>query len=134
LQADLNDLIIRKKSTKVLILSDFIQHLGSHEKILSFLDKAMNSLQKDGLLYLSFFNFNIKNYLKSDRKGAFSNGSIRYERLIAKEIEQVISTRCKIIESCGINSSYNPKIDGIISKTKVSRFTGRWYKIIAIKK
>ena len=39
------------------------------------------ALKPGALLYLSFFNLNIKHYLRGDVHGAFADGAIRYERL-----------------------------------------------------
>lgn len=42
--------------------------------------------ERGGRFYLSFFNLNIKNYLKGDVHGGFSGGKIRYERLTARNV------------------------------------------------
>ncbi len=58
-------------------MCDFLQHLGGHEARSAFLSKAFSWLAPGGYFYLSFFNFNIKNYLKGDLRGHFADGAIR---------------------------------------------------------
>jgi hypothetical protein len=69
------------ESTDLLLMCDFLQHLGDRRRRDAFLTKAFGWLRPGGRFYLSFFNINIKNQVKGDVRGAFAGGGIGYERL-----------------------------------------------------
>ena len=75
-QADLNDTFFVPDSTDVLLMADFLQHLGPEAVQRRFLRNAFEALRPGGRFYLSFFNTNLKNRLKSDINGSFADGAI----------------------------------------------------------
>ena len=85
-RADLNELRMAPESVDLLLMCDFLQHLGGQSARTAFLTKAFGWLRSGGRFYLTFFNVNIKNYLKNDLRGSFANGSIAYERLRHRDV------------------------------------------------
>jgi hypothetical protein len=72
--------------SNVLLMCDFLQHIGGHDARSALVRKAFEWLAPGGYFYLSFFSFNIVNFLKGDLHGAFSGGAIRYERLLFRDV------------------------------------------------
>lgn len=95
-KADLNNIRFADNSTYLLMMCDFLQHLGQYEDRILFLKHVYDSLIPGGYFYLSFFNFNIKNYLKGDIRGTFADGNIKYERLLYKEVVGSLPASIKI--------------------------------------
>ena len=83
---DIRNIKLRESSISVLFMADFLQHIGDENARDNFLNTAMKSLIPGGCFFLSFFNINIKNYLKNDIVGSFSSGMIKYERLDYKKV------------------------------------------------
>lgn len=82
--ADVNALRMAPESTDLLLMCDFLQHLGNQPVRDAFLQKAFSWLRPGGRFYLTFFNLNVKNRAKKDVRGSF--GAIPYERLRYKEV------------------------------------------------
>lgn len=80
-QLDLNRLALRAASVDLVLMADFMQHLGGRQQRETLLRSVAVAMKPGAHFYLSFFNLNIKNYLKGDVHGAFADGAIRYERL-----------------------------------------------------
>jgi SAM-dependent methyltransferase len=80
-QLDLNRLALRPESVDLVLMADFMQHLGGRQQRERLLRCVALAMKPDAHFYLSFFNLNIKNFLKGDVHGAFADGAIRYERL-----------------------------------------------------
>jgi SAM-dependent methyltransferase len=85
-KADLNALKMSPDCTNLLLMCDFLQHLGSADVRAAFIRKAFDWLAPGGYFYLTFFNLNVVNYLKGDLRGTFAGGAIHYERLLYKEV------------------------------------------------
>ncbi len=86
IQEDLNKLSLVKNSVDLVVMADFLQHLGGKNQRERLLHEVFGALKKNGCFYLSFFNLNIKNYIKGDVHGGFADGNIPYERLTAKNV------------------------------------------------
>jgi ubiquinone/menaquinone biosynthesis C-methylase UbiE len=128
IKADLNSIRFAESSSNLLILSDLIQHIGNLEKRQAFLTNVCAFLNNKGFFFITFFNFNIINYVKQDLYGKFSN-SIFYERLFYKDVMKMLPGNCKILEREPMNISYSPCKDRIIRKIPFSRLLARWYKL-----
>jgi SAM-dependent methyltransferase len=96
INADLNSIRLVHNSAKLLIMCDVLQHIGSLDARNSFLNKSFEALAPDGHFYLTFFNFNIKNYFKGDLHGSFAGGNLRYERLLFKEIVRSFPSNLRV--------------------------------------
>ena len=83
---DIRNLKLRRSSVSILVMADFLQHIIEKDERDNFIKEAMNSLIPGGYFFLSFFNINVKNYLRNDISGSFSSGSIKYERLDYNEV------------------------------------------------
>jgi len=129
--ADLTKVIFHENSTRLLVMCDFLQHLGNREVRAKYLRDIFQSLQPGGYFYLSFFNFNLKNYLKGDLYGWFSNGNIAYERLIPKDVINMLPKHIDIDAITPINISHTlfdrflTKLPGALYLSRMVQITGR---------
>lgn len=89
-RADLHALRLARESTSLLMMCDFLQHLGTSEQRNAFLSKAFGWLRPGGYFYLTFFNLNIKNRFRRDVAGAFADGAIKYERLRRADVVRAL--------------------------------------------
>lgn len=112
---DVRKIRIKERSISVLVMADFLQHIIDVDDRKAFLKNAFNSLVPGGFFFLSFFNINIKNYLKKDIKGSFSEGAIKYERLNYKEIISYFPNDIIVDKIIPMNISHNAFFDKIIS-------------------
>jgi len=110
-QADLNKIKLKKSSTGVLVMADFLQHLGEYQDQKDFMHKAIATLVPGGIFYLSFFNTNIKNYLKDDINGSFCGGDIPYRRLSTKEVVDMLPRNIRVLEIQPMNIVHNVFFD-----------------------
>ncbi|WP_176957513.1 class I SAM-dependent methyltransferase [Mariprofundus sp. KV] len=125
-RADLNEVSFVEKSVSVVLMTDFLQHLGDWDVQYSFMQKTLRALIPGGRFYLSCFNINIKNYLKGDIHGSFSNGNIRYSRLHHKELCQLIPEGFVVDAIKPMNISMNSRVDKLLCKLPLASFLGRW--------
>lgn len=125
IKADLNKIRIAKKSVSVLIMCNFLQHLGSYNKRALFLKNIFKSLITEGFFILTFLNFNLKNLLKKDRFGSYSKGKIKYERLSAREVIKMLPKGVKINSIVPMNISNKPISDRILSYLPGARYLSR---------
>ena len=112
---DVRKIRIKKGSVSVLVMADFLQHIIDIDDRKAFLKNAFNSLLPGGFFFLSFFNINIKNYLKKDIKGSFNEGAIKYERLNYKEVISHFPNDIIVDKIIPMNISHNAFLDKIIS-------------------
>ena len=106
-------------------MADFLQHLGSRENRERLLDQAFNALANGGNYYLSFFNINIKNYLKNDIHGAYAGGRIKYERLAPLNIAREFPKHIRIDSILPMFISHNKKLDHFLTKIPFSMLFAR---------
>ena len=133
-QADLQHLIFEPNSVDILVMSDFIQHIGSHYDKITLIENALRALKPGGSFYLSFFNFNLINYFKGDVHGTFSNGSIPYERLIPSEIFAIVNNYIKISRAYPMNITQRYMIDNFIGYFPFLRYIARMFAYEGIKR
>jgi SAM-dependent methyltransferase len=80
-QYDLNQLVLKPASVDLVLMADFIQHLGGRQQRERLLREVAVAMKPGARFYMSFFNLNLKHYFKGDVHGGFAGGAIRYERL-----------------------------------------------------
>lgn len=85
-QADLNTIRFQPGTVGLVILADVLQHVGSRANRERLLHTSCGALVPGGKFFVSFFNLNIKHYLKGDVHGDFAAGRIQYERLSAENV------------------------------------------------
>ena len=124
-QADLKQLDLAPACTQLLLMCDFLQHLGEASVRRAFLARAFKWLQPGGYFYLSFFNLNIKNYLKGDVHGAFAAGSIQYERLVAGEVITMFPDDIAIDAITPMNIFHQALPDRLAARLPGARFLSR---------
>lgn len=86
IQYDLNHLALRPASVDLVLMADFIQHLGGRQQRERLLREVASAMKPGARFYLSFFNLNFKHFLKGDVHGSFAGGAIRYERLTLRNM------------------------------------------------
>ena len=133
IQADLRHLAFEPAAADVLIMEDFIQHVGTHQDKIALIKNALGALKPGGHFYLSFFNFNILNYFKGDLHGTFSNGSIPYERLIPSEILAVVLEQVTATRIYPMNITHKYEIDNFMAHVPFSKYIARMYAFEGIK-
>ena len=114
-QADLNRVSFKPESAGVVIAADVLQHLGSQARRRRFIDDIVGALVPGGKFFLSFINLNIKNYLKGDVHGEYSQG-IAYERLHAKNIKNYLPEDLKVERMFAMNIMNNAAGDRILGR------------------
>ena len=85
------------QSIGAVVASDVLQHLESRS-LRQLFGEVQRVLVPDGRLFLSFFNLNLKNYLRGDVHGEFAGGAITYKRLSPKDV--VASLPDSIVVDC----------------------------------
>jgi 2-polyprenyl-3-methyl-5-hydroxy-6-metoxy-1,4-benzoquinol methylase len=128
-QADLNELTMARESTNLLLMCDFLQHLGHLDTRNAFLTKAFSWLAPGGHFYLSFFNFNIKNYFLGDLHGAFAGGAIRYERLLPNEVVAALPDSTRVDSVVPLNIFRHARPDRLASAVPGARYLARMIAI-----
>lgn len=134
LQQDLNKIIFPNVAFDAVVMADFIQHLGGRTQREILLSKAIEVLKPGGVFYLTFFNLNIKHYIRGDVHGGYSSGQIRYERLTPKNVIDSLPATAKVLSVRPmniVNSSY--WIDRSLSYLPGMKFLGRMIEITGVK-
>lgn len=134
LQQDLNKIIIPDIGFDAVVMADFIQHLGGRSQREILFSKAIEALKPGGLFYLTFFNINIKHFIRGDVHGGYSSGQIRYERLTSENVIDSLPATSRILSVRPmniVNSSYC--LDRSISYLPGARFLGRMIEITGMK-
>ena len=134
LQEDLNNIIVPDVGFDVVVMADFIQHLGGRLQREVLLKKAIDALKPGGHFYLTFFNINIKNYLRGDVHGGFSSGQIRYERLTPENVIGSLPAKVNILSVRPmniVNSVY--WLDRLLSFMPGSKYFSRMIEITGTK-
>jgi len=122
---DIRNIKLIKNSISVLVMADFLQHITDENERVVLLNKAFNSLIPGGYFFLSFFNINIKNYLKNDIKRSFASGSIKYERLNYKEVISSLPSNVIIDRVIPMNISHHALIDRLLCALPFSNLFSR---------
>jgi 2-polyprenyl-3-methyl-5-hydroxy-6-metoxy-1,4-benzoquinol methylase len=132
--ANLNDLGLPKAKYGVLMMADFLQHLGDLDVQSRFLNKMMPALIPDGMFYLSWFNYNIKNILTNDRIGSFRGGAIpgaiRYWRSKVTEVVAMLPNEIEIVSVCPMNVFHGAAADRLATKLPFSFLLARMIVVI----
>lgn len=129
-QADLNDFFVQPDSVSVLLMADFIQHLGGFEKQKTFLERALSGLRRGGVFYLSFFNANAKNRLKDDLEGSWCDGQIAYRRSTPNDIKRALPGTVRVLREYPMNISHNAVLDRWLSRIPMARHLSRMYVLV----
>lgn len=125
IQADLNDLYLREQSVDLIVMADFLQHLGSRALRERLLLQAFRALKPGGRFCLSFFNLNIKNFFRGNVHGEFTHGRIRYERLTLPNVVAAFPDYVTVDDVRPLNISLNPRIDAFAAALPGARFVAR---------
>ena len=128
-KADLNSLQLSPDCTNLLLMCDFLQHLGNHEVRTAFIRKAFDWLAPGGYFYLTFFNFNVVNYLKGDLHGHFAAGAIRYERLLYKEVLRALPASAAIDSVVPVNIFHDVVRDRLAATMPGAKWLSRMIAI-----
>lgn len=131
---DIRDINLRESSISVLVMSDFLQHIIDQKERDKFLNKALKSLIPGGYFFLSFFNINIKNYLKNDIVGSFSSGMIKYERLNYKKVISSFPNNIVVDRIIPMNISHDAVFDRLLCSFPFANFFSRMIVIQGRKK
>lgn len=127
--ADLNQLLLAPGCTEVLMMCDFLQHLGNATLRKQFLERAFGWLAPGGYFYLSFFNFNVVNQRKGDKQGAFAGGAIPYERSSLEEVLGFIPGNIAIDSIKPMNIFHSVPADRIAARLPFARRLARMMAI-----
>tara|TARA_B100001142_G_scaffold219245_1_gene217403 strand:+ start:252 stop:1085 length:834 start_codon:yes stop_codon:yes gene_type:complete len=122
---DVRNIQFPENSVSALVMADFLQHIIGQKDREQFLIKVFKSLKSGGVFFLSFFNINIKNYLKNDISGSFSNGSIKYERLDYKEVISSFPDNIIIDKIIPMNIFNDSLYDKLVCYLPFSKFFSR---------
>lgn len=124
-RVDLNHVLFASQSCGVLLMTDFLQHLGDWVKQKKFLEKASDALMVGGRYYLSCFNLNIKNYLRGDIHGSFCGDSIKYTRNHYKEMRKILPESMSIDELYPMNIFNDHVLDKFARRMPGALFLSR---------
>lgn len=124
-KADVTELECTPECSNLLMMCDFLQHLDGFTARTKFIKKAFDWLTPGGYFYLSFFNFNIVNFIKGDLHGSFSNGTIRYERLISREVVESFPSDIEVLGITPLNIFHQPGPDRLVARLPGARFLAR---------
>ena len=83
---DLTRTALTPRSVGVVVASDVLQHIENRRARELLLAEIQRALVPGGRLFLSFFNLNLKHYLKGRSYGTFAGGAIKYERLLPQDV------------------------------------------------
>lgn len=118
--ADLNELRVARESCGVLVMADFLQHLGDMDDQRRFLHNTMPALVPGGRFYLSCLNYNVKNWWKKDRIGSFSGGAmpgtIRYRRSQVREVLSMLPNTIEVLTIQPMNIFHNAEADRMAAR------------------
>jgi len=123
--ADLNRIRFAENSVDILVMSDFLQHLGSESIQREFLQNIFKSLKPGGRFYLTFFNINLKNLIKSDTHGTWNEG-ISYTRNRASKVLSMLPTDIDVTQQVPMNLSSSIALDRICSRLPFADWFARW--------
>ena len=122
---DIRGINLRESSISVLVMADFLQHITEKNERDNFINKVMKYLVPGGSFFLSFFNINIKNYLKNDIAGSFSSGKIKYERLNYKKVISSFPDNIIVDQVIPMNISNNAVFDRLLCALPFSNLFSR---------
>lgn len=125
IQADLNDLCLQPHSVDMVVMADFLQHLGSRALRERLLQQAFAALKPGGRFCLSFFNLNIKNFFRGNVHGEFTHGRIRYERLTLPNVKAAFPDNIVVEQVRPLNIFHNPGLDALAATLPGARFIAR---------
>jgi SAM-dependent methyltransferase len=132
-QEDLNELGLVENSVDIIVMADFLQHLGGRAQRERLLTEALGALNHGGHFFLSFFNLNIKNYIKGDVHGGFEGGKIRYERLTLRNVTDGLPEEVMIDKIAPMNIAHGARLDRILSALPFSTFLARMVVVVGRK-
>jgi SAM-dependent methyltransferase len=124
--ADLRHYEFPPNAADGLMMSDFVQHLGSPDVQRDFLTNAFSALRRGGWFYLSFFNFNFVNRWKGDRSGTFSEGAIAYHRMTSRERLAMLPADIVVERIAYSNISHDPALDRLLCALPGAGLAARW--------
>jgi len=125
IHANLNEICLRPNSVDGVMISDVLQHLGDAATQTAFLRKAIQALRLGGWFYLSFFNVNLKNRLKADIQGAFSNGAIPYRRQTIRQVIAMLPIDARVASIIPMNIFDSTWPDRIASALPLAPYLSR---------
>lgn len=121
-QEDLNKLALVRNSVDLVVMADFLQHLGGRNRRERLLHEVFSALKENSYFYLSFFNLNIKNYIKGDVHGDFAGGMIRYEPLTAKNVIADFPIYMSVDSVRPMNIVHGALLEKVLTALPLSRF------------
>lgn len=127
--ADLTRVQFAPDSTDLLLMCDFLQHLGGREARADFLRKSFSWLAPGGHFYLSCFNLNLVNRMKGDRRGAFAAGAIPYERIVLSELLAALPEGILVDSIVPMNVFHGVRADRIAAYLPFARHLARMHAV-----
>jgi SAM-dependent methyltransferase len=132
--ADLNQVRFRSQSVGGLFMADFLQHLGTLGVQAAFLRKAFEALIPGGWFFLSVFNTNLKNILKRDVYGSFSEGAIKYIRLRKSVLLDMLPGDVVVTKTIPTNLFKRVALDRLASRVPGAHLLARWLVLYGYKR
>jgi SAM-dependent methyltransferase len=115
-QQDLNRLALQPASVDVVLMADFIQHLGGRAQREHLLREVAAAMKPGAHFYASFFNLNFWHYLKGDVHGGFAGGAIRYERLTLRNMLEALPETLVVDRKQALNVFHAAGPDRIVTR------------------
>jgi len=132
--ADLRKFRVAAESCGVLMMADFLQHLGDVDDQRRFLHKILPALVPTGRFYLSCLNYNVKNWWKKDRIGSFSGGAmpgtISYRRSQVREVLSMLPSTIEVLAIHPMNIFHNAVADRMASRLPLPFLLARMIVVI----
>ncbi len=132
--ADLKEFQVAGESCGVLMMADFLQHLGDMGDQQRFLHKILAALVPGGRFYLSCLNYNVKNWWKKDRIGSFSDGAmpgtISYRRSQVREVLSMLPSTIEVLAIHPMNIFHNAVADRMASRLPLPFLLARMIVVI----
>jgi SAM-dependent methyltransferase len=117
-----------------LMMADFLQHLGNAGTQRSFLARAFAVLRPGGWFFLSFFNINVKHWLRGDIEGSYSDGAIPYRRLSVREVLEMFPRGVAVADVLPMNIFHSIALDRAVARLPFARLLARMIVITGWKR
>ena len=132
--ADLRTLRFISKRASGLMMSDFLAQLGDQSIQRDFLARAFEALVPGGWFFLSVVNTNLKNLIRRDLVGSFSDGAIVYHRLTARKVVNMIPEDIVVESITPMNIFHGVALDRLAANLPFAKLFARWILVCGRKR